>query len=255
MFMRLVQVRIKPESQPDFQRLYEDVIMAKLQITPGCLYAGLVRSIRRADEGMSLTIWDTRQHADAYEKSGVFQMMIEKSKPFFSDASEWRVQLTKDLQLEYAPVAQEPVVKSYAHATEAGTGPTVPWHASFLYVRIVSMLVQPEKIAEFKSIYENDVLPLLRSVPGCLYVYLVENVERKDEWLSVSIWNSKEDADHYEQSGAFDKLKAKLESTFSPLYQWKVGLDKELGKQAVTSEDVAVSGYSVVVGRSFKQSG
>ncbi len=250
--MRLVQVRIRPESRADFQRLYEDVIMPNLQATHGCLYAGLVQSIRSDDEGMSLTIWDSPQHADAYEKSGVFQRMIEESKPFFSNSSEWRVQLTKDLQLEYAPVAQEPVVKSYSHASGAGTGPPAPGYASFLYLRMVSMRVQPEKSAEFRFIFENEVLPQLRSTAGCLYVYLVENVEQKDEWLSVSVWNSKEDADHYEQSGVFDRLRAKLEHTFSSLFQWKVGLDKQLGKQAVTTEDVSVSGYTVVVGKSFE---
>ncbi len=250
MFMRLVQVRIRPESRADFLRLYEEVIMPNLQGTSGCLYAGLVQSIRRDDEGISLTIWDSPRDADVYEKSGAFQRMIEKSKPFFSDSSEWRVQLTKNLQLEYAPVAHEPVVKSYAHAT--GAGPPAPGYASFLYLRMVSMRVQPDKTAEFKSIFENEVLPQLRSTAGCLYVYLVENVEQKDEWLSISIWNSKEDADQYEQSGAFDRLRAKLESTFSSLFQWKVGLDKQLGKQAVTTEDVSVSGYTVVVGKSFQ---
>jgi quinol monooxygenase YgiN len=250
MFMRLVQVRIRPENRADFLRLYEEVIMPNLQGTPGCLYAGVVQSTRRDDEGISLTIWDSPQHADAYEKSGAFQRMIGESKPFFSDSSEWRVQLTKNLQLEYAPVAQEPVVTSYAHAT--GAGPPAPGHASFLYLRMVSMRVQTEKTAEFKSIFENEVLPQLRSTAGCLYVYLVENVEQKDEWLSVSIWNSKEDADQYEQSGAFDRLRAKLESTFSSLFQWKAGLDRQLGKQAVTTEDVSVSGYTVVVGKSFQ---
>jgi quinol monooxygenase YgiN len=252
MFMRLVQVRIKPERRADFLRLYEEVIMPNLQSTPGCLYAGLVQSIRRDDEGISLTIWDSPRDAEAYEKSGAFQQMIEQSKPFFSDSSEWRMQLSKDLQLEYAPVAHEPVVTSYAHATEAGTGPPVSGHGSFLYLRMVSMRVQPEKTAEFKSIFENEVLPPLRSTAGCLYVYLVDNVEQKDEWLSVTIWNSKADADSYEQSGAFDRLRAKLESTFSSLFQWKVGLDKQLGKQAVTTDDLSVSGYTVVAGKAFR---
>jgi quinol monooxygenase YgiN len=252
MFMRLVQVRIRPESRADFVRLYEEVIMPNLQATPGCLYAGLVQSIRRDDEGVSLTIWDSPRHAEAYEKSGVFQRMIEESKPFFSDSSEWRVQLTKDLQLEYAPVAQEPVVKSYSHATGTGTGPPAPGYASFLYLRMVSMRVQAEKTEEFRSIFEDEVLPQIRSATGCMYVYLVENVEQKDEWLCISIWNSKADADQYEQGGVFDRLRAKLEPTFSSLFQWKVGLDKQLGKQAVTSEDMSVSGYTVVAGKSFE---
>jgi quinol monooxygenase YgiN len=252
MFMRLVQVRVKSDSQADFLRLYETVILPGLQSTPGCLFAGLVQSIRRTDEGISLTIWDTRQHADAYERSGVFQKMIDTVKPFFSDSSEWRMQLSKDLQLEYSPVAQEPMVKSYAHETEAGTEPQAPGYSPFLYLRIVSMRVQPEKAAEFVSIFEREVLPQVRSSAGCVYVCLVENIEEKDEWLSVSIWSSKENADQYEQSGVFERLRAKLQPTFSSLYQWKVGLDKELGKQAVTTDDLSVSGYAVVAGMSSR---
>ena len=67
-----------------------------------------------------------------------------------------------------------------------------------------------------------------------------------------TMWESKEDADDYEKSGRFDELTEKLKHTFAELYQWKMTLEKEGVRQAVTSEDLAVKYYSIVTGKSFQ---
>jgi len=258
MFMRIVQMKINPDKIFEFERTYERAIIPELQKTKGCVYAGLVQSLEDQAEGMSLTLWETQADAIAYEQSGVFAQLLDKSRPFFSDSSEWKVQLSEDLKLEYGPVTPEPVVKAYA-AEVKKDGQQDLTKGGATYLRIVSMKINPEKIKEFIEIYHREVIPELRKVEGCHDAYLAEGIKEDHELLSITIWDSLEHARRYEETGEFDKLKAKIQHTFSNLTLWKMGLDEKLiigshgmAKKAVTSDDVAVRTYSIVVGKAFK---
>jgi len=72
--------------------------------------------------------------------------------------------------------------------------------------------------------------------------------------ISLSIWDSKEDALNYEKSGAFDNLVNKLRPTFSQFYQWKMELDKNSAKKVSTSDDLKVTHYRVVTGKNLRNS-
>lgn len=94
MFMRMVQVKLKPEAAKEVPGLYASTIVPTLQRTPGCLHASLIRSVARPDESISLTLWDSLEHADAYEQSGVFQSLLQQVAPYLADSSEWKIQHT-----------------------------------------------------------------------------------------------------------------------------------------------------------------
>ena len=250
MFMRLVQVKVKPESSENLAALYEERIVSELQKTPGCIYASLIRSTSNPDESISLTIWETAHDADAYEQSGAFQQLIAAAQPYFSDSSEWKIQLSKDLTLEYTPVSEEPVVRSYTETTPSTERLSLAEEGR-LYIRILSVKVQPGKTEEFARIYHADILPVLRNVQGCRYAFLTEGVEERNEVISLTIWDSKEAADVYEASGLFKKLTRKVQHTFSELYQWKMAAERRSSVQVTTTEDLNVKGYHVVSGKTF----
>jgi heme-degrading monooxygenase HmoA len=252
MFMRLVQVKIKPETLPQMRKLYEERVIPQLQTFGNCLFAELIASSNQQDECISLTLWEKQEDAEAYERSGVFKKLVEESKPFFADSSEWKVQLTKDLTLEYEPVPEEPIIKSYSIASDQHATIASPGMSSLLHVRLVSATIQPGKMEEFERLYNNEILPALRTVEGCRYAYLMEGIKEQHEVISVTIWDSKQDAERYEASGLFDALKNKVKHTFSELYQWKMKLEKDPGKQARTSEDLTVLDYNIVTGKSFQ---
>jgi heme-degrading monooxygenase HmoA len=252
MFLRLLHVSINIDRQPEFHKLYEHEIIPVLKNMPGCLYAGLVQDVQHREEGMSLTLWDTREHAETYERSGVFENLLARSRPFFSDSPNWTMRLSENLELEYGPVPQEPVVHSYSDAGQNDSANLHAEVASSMYLRIVSMVLQPDKIREFLSLYDDHILPSLRNTRGCRYVHLAENAANRSEMLSITLWNSRQDAESYESSGLFERLKEKIRPTLSALYQWKMGLEKEMGKEAVTSEDLSVRSYTVVMGQAFR---
>ena len=198
-----------------------------------------------------MTLWETAHDADAYEQSGAFQRLITEAHPYFSDSSEWKIQLSKDLTLEYTPVSQEPVVRSYTETTPSTDRPSLAEEGR-LYIRILSVKVQSGKTEEFAKIYQSEILPVLRNVQGCRYAFLTEGVEERNEVISLTIWDSKEAADVYESSGLFRKLTRKVQHTFSELFQWKMAAERRSNVQVTTTEDLSVKGYHVVSGKTFQ---
>jgi heme-degrading monooxygenase HmoA len=251
MYMRFVQVRVKPENMPDHHRMYEEEVLPRLQKVPGCVFATLIESEQHPGECISMTLWESREQAERYEKSGLFNELLKSAAPLLADSSEWKMHLSEDLTLQYEQVPVEPVINAYEVTASGNTEPPPRKELDSLFVRIVAPQIRPDKIEDFKSIYIDEVLPVLRQVKGCRYAYLTQNVNEQNRVISVTIWDSKHDAEAYELGGMFEALKAKLEHTFSEVYQWKMQLEKDSGGQVVTSEELSVGGYKMVAGRSF----
>ncbi len=251
MVTRFVHAKIRPGKLSEMKRFYNDEVLLTLQQTPGCLYACLIQSLDDPDDLISCTLWDTQEHARGYEESGIYTSLLQKARDLLQSSTEWRVQLAKELKLEYTPVQEEPMVRSYRTATSAEIGEISEVLSSPMYVRLTSMKVEHERTEEFKRIYEAEIVPVLRGVPGCRYAFLVESAD-EGEAISVTIWDSKEHADAYEQSGIFDELVEKLRPTFSQVFQWKMKLAEEAQAATVTSEDLTVKPYQVVTGKQLR---
>ncbi len=249
MFMRFVQLKLDAERFAEFRKLYDERVIPVLHATPGCLYASLIQSIGEAGECISMTIWDKQESADAYEQHGTYSVLLKGITAYLAESSEWKVQLSKDLTMEYERVTEEPVVQAYQVTTPQASR-NVP-EENALYVRIVSPVVREGMEAEFQKIYKESILPTLRMVKGCRYVYLTKSSGEANRFLSVTIWDRKQDAEEYERSGMFDKLTEELRPTLSDLYQWKMQLDRKPQKSGTTPVDLAVAGYTVVTGKSF----
>ncbi len=249
MFLRLVQTKVKPEAESRVNEVYRDTVIAALQNTPGCLYAGLIKSESQEHEYVSMTLWTSKQDADAYVASGLYAKLLRDLQPVLADASEWKIQLTKDLTVEYAPVSEEPVAESFAVTTASSEELVLPDRGASMHVRLLSLKIRPERMADFKSAYQNEIIPALLKVKGCRYAFLTESMGQQPECISMTIWDSAEDADHYESGGVFRELIGKTESMFTELFQWKMKLAKSAS--AATSDDMRVAHYDVVAGRSF----
>jgi len=199
---------------------------------------------------VSLTLWNSKDDADAYEGSGLFADLVNLSRPYFSDSTNWDLRLSEDLRLEYVQVKEEPVVAAYVGEAQHGTaGSALKVPCGFL--RIVSMQVQPEQAEKLTSLYRDRVLPQLRAEPGCCSIQLAQSVTDPLEFISLTIWENREAAERYETSGRFGALREILQPTLSALYQWKVKQEGDQGAAIATSEDMSVDAYVVLTSRSF----
>ncbi|MBN2413107.1 antibiotic biosynthesis monooxygenase [candidate division KSB1 bacterium] len=251
MYLRFVQAKYKSYSLSNIHQIYDEKIIPRLQKVPGCLFAALVQNEKQPDEGISITLWDTHEHAEAYEKSGVFKELLDYIMPFLSDSSEWKVQLSKDLNLEYQPVPDEPVIKSFRTLSDKDEKTFSRKAIPYLFLRFLSIKIKPGMMNTFREIYQKEIDPKLKNIKGCRYAYISENLEEENQVLSLTMWDSKEDADNYEKEGQFKQLLDKVKHTFTELYQWKLALEKEK-KQTVTSDDPSVAYYQIVTGKSFQ---
>ena len=252
MHMRLVQMEITKGALSPLREFYAKRIIPALQDVMGCRYAGLTHSVHHEDQCISLTLWDSQEDAQAYEKKGVFQALMQEVHPYLSESSEFKIQLSENLTLEYVPVPNEPVVRGFPIAERSDIPGSAHKHSSAMWLRIVSMKILPGKLDEFNRLYAEHAIPALQKAKGCRYVYLLESDERSHEVLSVTSWDSKQDAEAFENSGLFEQLLETQKHTLSGLYQWKRSLGKEQAGHSATSEDVVVEHYTVLTEKSFK---
>ena len=254
MLMRLFHVKTKSEKVGVLKSFYDAIVIPELQKIDGCLFAGLLLNNTNITEGISLTLWDTQQHAEEYEGSGLFEKLYDQAKPFLAQSTEWKVQLSEDLELEYKVEDEEPELEHFnVTVTERVKEDLFKQHSK-MYIRIVSHILQKDKIEEFRDIFVDQIIPSLQKTKGCRYSYLIESMHHDNEVISLSIWDSKEEAIAYEESGAFDDLINILRPTFSQFYQWKMELDNDPAKKVSTTDDLKVSHYRVVTGKNLRNS-
>lgn len=250
MHLRLMQVRIRPDKVSEAVRFYDELVLPKLQQVHECLSACFLMNVQHPEECISLTVWETKEGAEAYERGEVFHGLLEDARLYFAASSEWRIELTPDLTLDYQPVPEEPVVRSFTFANDE-PAPALGRPRLF-HMRLVSMTVRDGMREEFEHVYAREILPGVRSMPGCRQAFLVEGARNRNEMLSITIWDSPLAAAQYEASGHFEDLKNKASHTFSNLYQWKMKLERETGRPVATTDDLSVEGYRVVTGRAFQ---
>ncbi|MBZ5597767.1 MAG: antibiotic biosynthesis monooxygenase [Acidobacteriia bacterium] len=66
-----------------------------------------------------------------------------------------------------------------------------------MFTRIVECHVTPEKREDLTNKLRNDVLPVLQKQPGFVDLIGLTSETEPERVLSVSFWNTKEDAERY----------------------------------------------------------
>ncbi|MCW8985167.1 MAG: antibiotic biosynthesis monooxygenase [Thermoanaerobaculales bacterium] len=251
MFMRFVNLKVKEGMLRDLARFYEDRVIPALQDSGGCLYASLLQPSDDDQECVSLTFWRSSEAAEAYEKSGAYDELLDDSDVFLAEVSEGRVQ-SSGHQSSAFPALQDPEVEAYPVEVAAVGEVVDAVGPQQFFVRIVSARIEAGRFEELKTRFDEEIKPALMATKGCRAVFLVENVKRRSRALSVTLWDSEEDAIRHELSGAFDEMVAKVSEFFSGLYQWRLSLGTEQDRGTVTGKDLSVRGFQVVTGRSLR---
>lgn len=250
MFMRLLQLKLKPDFVEEFKFFYEQTVYPELQNLPGCVFAGLIKSTPQPDEFISFTFWKTQALAEEYETSGPFKKLFGQAKSYLAESEEWKVHLSEDMELQYGPVENEPVIKKYLVSAK-NEDDTILSHSANMFIRVLSLIIQEDKVEEFMKLYSEIVIPELNATKGCRNVFLTESVNSSNEFISVTIWDKKEDAIEYELGGKYLALTNKIKHTFSKLYLWRMSLEKEQGQKVKTSDDFKVEHYKIITGKNF----
>ena len=84
-----------------------------------------------------------------------------------------------------------------------------------MYVRLTYLSFLPGKVEEVKKIYNEELLPIVKQQKGNLDCKLLEPVDRADDYISMTVWDSKEDADSYQSRGIYKQLVDRVRETFA----------------------------------------
>jgi heme-degrading monooxygenase HmoA len=79
-----------------------------------------------------------------------------------------------------------------------------------VHAGVVSVQIKPGKAEEAVRIYQDSVVPELRQMRGFEGGYVLTNAETGKGYI-IGLWESREDAEGFESSGAFREQAAKFE--------------------------------------------
>ena len=84
-----------------------------------------------------------------------------------------------------------------------------------MYVRLTYLNFLPGKTEEAKRIYNSELAPVVKKQKGNLDCRMLLPVDNADDFISMTVWDSKEDADAYQASGVYKQLVDKIRHTYS----------------------------------------
>jgi heme-degrading monooxygenase HmoA len=250
MYLRIIKLLVKEGEEASFATFYRERVLKTLNVTDGCLFAALLEPWR--GEGYrSLTLWRTAEDAHRYEERGIYHALLRQAEPMLSKRTEWRLRLASD-PLETADLARREIPsEGYELESVADDGDKLREGQRGAFVRIVSIRVDPGRVAEFEATWAKEAMPSMRAQEGCRGALLGASSDGAGRMLSISIWDREQDAMRYEMSGEFERVTEALKGTFSALYDWGVTLGAGRDTRAEAPE---VSTYQIVMGRKLEPS-
>ena len=84
-----------------------------------------------------------------------------------------------------------------------------------MYVRLTYLNFLPGKAEEAKTIYNKELVSVIKHQKGNLDAKMLEPVDKSDDFISMTVWESKEDSDAYHSSGVYKQLVDRVRHTFS----------------------------------------
>ena len=84
-----------------------------------------------------------------------------------------------------------------------------------MFVRLTYFGFKPEKIQELKKFYNEVAIPTVKKQKGNIDCRLLEPTDKKDDYVSMTTWETKEDADAYHSKGVYKGLVDQVRPMFS----------------------------------------
>jgi quinol monooxygenase YgiN len=72
-----------------------------------------------------------------------------------------------------------------------------------MWIRLIEVKIQPDKLEEVRRIYNEQIVPAVKSHKGNIDVFLMESLDREGQVLSFTSWESQADGDAYEASRGY----------------------------------------------------
>ncbi|HEV7620318.1 MAG TPA: antibiotic biosynthesis monooxygenase [Flavisolibacter sp.] len=81
-----------------------------------------------------------------------------------------------------------------------------------MYVCLTFCKFLPGSVREVRRIYNEEIAPILRKQKGNINALLMEPADKSDDFISITQWKTKHDADTYVFGGLYKRFLSKLEA-------------------------------------------
>ena len=88
MFVRLTFVKFQPKKMEEVRKLYYDTVIPAMKKQEGLRFVHLLECLEAEGEAISITAWDNKANAEAYERTGLYQELVGKFQPFYAAPPE-----------------------------------------------------------------------------------------------------------------------------------------------------------------------
>jgi heme-degrading monooxygenase HmoA len=246
MFLRMVTTAIRVEESERNAAAYAGSIFPALRTTPGCVFAALLQNTNNPKECISLTIWNSQKESFDYEESGLYHQLVESLRPFFAESSEWKLELSADLSLEYTPIKEEPTVKRFDDSV-TGSEHISDLKATPFAVQILTVRIREDKVHEFENIFSAEIHPKYKTQKGFIDLILVH---QDREYRIISFWD--ETVDILSPSGVdvSSEVQRSIRSVIPSFVQWQSS-QKNTSIISASSEDVKSTIYRCLTAEWF----
>ncbi len=83
MLARVAWGKVKPGTWEEYERLYREELLPASRDVKGLRFRELLRGTDDPNEGISLTLWDSREDLEAYERGEVYRHFTERVRSFY----------------------------------------------------------------------------------------------------------------------------------------------------------------------------
>lgn len=119
-----------------------------------------------------------------------------------------------------------------------------------MYMRFLYLKINPEHQSLLAPFYNQMVIPELQNTEGCLFAGLVRSGKSISDYVSVTLWRSKEQAETYDQGKSYQKLMMQVRPYLSESSEWKIHLSENLELRLDSAAEEPVRrGYQVTAER------
>ena len=198
MYIRIVWGKLRWGTWHQYERHYHERVAPLTKDFRGLRERQLLRGIDNPDEGISLSLWDTREALHDYEVSDTRRELAQEVEhlyhPWSYSGSEY---LVKHFEVLSSP--------AWSGLQEG-------------YLRIVWGKLRPGSWEEYQLHYTGRVSTSAESIRGLQGRQLLRSVADPDEGISVSIWDTVDDLLNYERSAFRQSLAKEVEHLYREDY-------------------------------------
>ena len=97
-----------------------------------------------------------------------------------------------------------------------------------MFIRFVTFKSVPDKVEQLRDFYSTQVFPGLQKTEGCLFACLVESTADRNEFSSLTLWESSEHIKAFEEHGLYAMFVEAVQPFLAESDEWRLQLSEDL---------------------------